>query len=316
MQGIVIQSTGSFYDVMLDGGEIIVCRLKGKFRLDDKKQTNPVAVGDKVIIEKDVRPGGEVEHNRDNFVIEEIHPRKNYIIRSDTHKKEFKNIIASNIDQCVIIASLIQPRTSYGFIDRVLLTAEVYDIPAYVIFNKHDLYRKRENELLEEFMFSYNEAGYKSFSTSVIKNENLDKLKALLQNKTTLLTGHSGVGKSTLVNTIEPQLNLKVKEISKHTEKGKHTTTFARMYKLSFGGFIIDTPGIKEFGLMDIEAYEVGHYFPEIRKLIDKCKFNNCLHINEEGCVVKQLLEEGKFSPSRYNSYVTIHEEIKAGRKW
>ncbi|MFN0275531.1 MAG: ribosome small subunit-dependent GTPase A [Chitinophagales bacterium] len=307
MQGIVIQSTGSFYDVMLGDNEIIVCRLKGKFRLDEKKQTNPVAVGDKVVIEKD---------DKNNFVIAQIQTRKNYIIRSDPQKKEFKNVIAANIDQCVIIASLIQPRTSYGFIDRVLLTAEVYDIPALVIFNKHDLYREKENELLEELMFSYNEAGYKSFSTSIIKKENLELLKSVFENKTTLITGHSGVGKSSLVNVIEPQLDLKVKEISKHSEKGKHTTTFARMHKLSFGGFIIDTPGIKEFGLMDISANEVSHYFPEMRSRIGQCKFKDCLHMNEEGCVILQMLEDGKLSPTRYNSYVTIHEEIKAGKRW
>lgn len=307
MLGTVIQSTGSFYDVLLESGEVITCRLKGKFRLDEKKQTNPVAVGDKVKIDKD---------EKDESVIEEILPRKNYIIRSDPHKKEYKNVIAANIDQCVIIASLTQPRTSYGFIDRVLLTAEVYDIPACVIFNKHDLYREKENNLLQELMFSYNEAGYKSFSTSIIKKENLDTLKTLLQNKSTLITGHSGVGKSSLVNSIEPQLNLKVKEISKYSEKGQHTTTFARMHPLSFGGFIIDTPGIKEFGLMDIEAYEVSHYFPEMRSRIGQCKFKNCLHLNEGGCVILQLLDDGKFSPTRYNSYVTIHEEIKANKRW
>jgi ribosome biogenesis GTPase len=307
MHGIVIQSTGSFYDVALESGAIITCRLKGKFRLDVKKQTNPIAVGDKVVIEKD--ENGE-------SVIEDILPRKNYIIRSDPHKKEFKNVIAANIDQCVIIASLIQPRTSHGFIDRVLLTAEVYDIPAVVIFNKHDLYTKKEDDLLEEYLFSYNEAGYKSFSTSILKNENLDVLKNLLKDNTTLLTGHSGVGKSSLVNSIEPRLRLKVNEISKYSEKGQHTTTFARMHQLSFGGWIIDTPGIKEFGLMDIEAYEVSHYFPEMRSRIGQCKFKNCLHLNEEGCLVLQLLDEGKFSPTRYTSYVTIYEDIKTNKRW
>jgi len=306
MQGQVIQSTGSFYDVLLETNEVVQCRLKGKFRLDEKKLTNPVAVGDHV----------DVEFEEGSSVISNIHPRKNYIVRSDTHKKEFKNVIAANIDQTVVIASLKQPRTSYGFIDRVLLTSEVYDIPAVVIFNKHDLYGKKENALLEEFMFSYNEAGYTSFSTSVIQNENLDKLKQLFLNKTSLLTGPSGVGKSSLVNAVEPNLDLRVKEISKYSEKGQHTTTFAKMHALSFGGYIIDTPGIKEFGLVDIEAYEVSHYFPEMRKLMGQCKFNNCLHINEEGCVIKQLLEEGEFSPTRYNSYVILHEEIKAAKRW
>lgn len=274
--------------------------------MEDKKLTNPVVVGD--LVDVDLEEGSSV--------IIEIHPRRNYIVRSDTHKKEFKNILAANIDQTIVIASLKQPRTPYGFIDRILLTSEVYDIPAVVIFNKHDLYGKKENELLEQFMFGYNEAGYISFSTSVLKSENLERLKELLKNKTSLITGPSGVGKSSLVNAIEPGLDLRVKEISKYTDKGQHTTTFSRMHLLSFGGYIIDTPGIKEFGLVDIEAYEVGHYFPEIRKLMGQCKFNDCLHINEEGCVVKALLEEGKFSPYRYNSYVNFHEEIKAERRW
>lgn len=306
MLGTVIQSTGSFYDVLLENKTMITCRLKGKFRMEDKKLTNPVVVGD--VVDVDVEEGSSV--------ITEIHQRRNYIVRSDTHKKEFKNILAANIDQTIVIASLKQPRTPYGFIDRVLLTSEVYDIPAIVIFNKHDIYGKKENELLEQFMFGYNEAGYISFSTSVLKSENLERLKELLKNKTSLITGPSGVGKSSFVNAVEPGLDLRVKEISKYTDKGQHTTTFSRMHLLSFGGYIIDTPGIKEFGLVDIEAYEVGHYFPEIRKLMGQCKFNDCLHINEEGCAVKALLEEGKFSPYRYNSYVNFHEEIKAERKW
>ena len=306
MLGTVIQSTGSFYDVLIENKTMVTCRLKGKFRMEDKKLTNPVVVGDVV----------DVEIEEGSSVITEILPRRNYIVRSDTHKKEFKNILAANIDQTIVIASLKHPRTPYGFIDRVLLTSEVYDIPAVVIFNKHDLYGKKENELLEQFMFGYNEAGYISFSTSVLKSENLERLKNLLKNKTSLITGPSGVGKSSLVNAIEPGLDLRVKEISKYTDKGQHTTTFSRMHLLSFGGYIIDTPGIKEFGLVDIEAYEVGHYFPEIRKLMGQCKFNDCLHINEEGCAVKALLEEGKFSPYRYNSYVNFHEEIKAERKW
>ncbi|MEZ5013704.1 MAG: ribosome small subunit-dependent GTPase A [Chitinophagales bacterium] len=306
MRGTVMQSTGSYYDVMTDSG-MLRCRLKGKMRLSDKKLTNPVAVGDVV----------EVQHDeRGDHVIAEVYDRRNYIVRSDTHKKEFKNVIAANIDQVVLIASLAQPRTSYGFIDRVLLTAEVYDIPAHVIFNKHDLYKKRENELLEEFLFSYETAGYPGFATSVTTGEHLDDFKALLQNKCSLLTGHSGVGKSSLVNAVAPGLDLKTGEVSRITSKGQHTTTFACMHMLPFGGSIIDTPGIKEFGLVDIEAYEVGHYFPEIRAIMGECKFNNCLHINESGCAVKALLEEGQFSPSRYTSYITIHEEIKEAEKW
>jgi len=307
MRGTVVQSTGNFYDVMLSDERIIICRLKGKFRLDNKKQTNPIAVGDFVMVEAD---------EQNNYSIYEILPRNNYIVRSDIHKKEYKHVIAANIDQTVVIASLRQPRTAHGFIDRVLLTSEVYGIPAKVIFNKHDLYIEKDNNLLQELMYGYNEAGYESFSTSVMANENLEKLHAIFENKCTLITGLSGVGKSSLVNSIFPNLNLRVGEISKYSEKGLHTTTFAHMYRLNKNSFIIDTPGIKEFGLVDIDAYEVGHYFPEIRKEMHNCKFNDCMHINEDGCAIKKLLEEGKFSPTRYISYVTFHEEIKAAKKW
>lgn len=312
MRGTVVQSTGNFYDVLLADGSIIVCRLKGKFRLDNKKQTNPIAVGDFVMIEKGASESGD----EPNYIINEILPRNNYIVRSDIHKSAYKHVIASNIDQTVVIASLREPRTAFGFIDRILITSEVYGIPAKVIFNKHDLYQEKENELLLELMYSYNEAGYESFSTSVLNKENLEQLHEVFENKTTLIIGLSGVGKSSLVNSIFPHLNLKTGAISAYTEKGLHTTTFAHMYRINENSFIIDTPGIKEFGLVDIDEYEVGHYFPEIRKEMQNCKFNNCLHINETGCAIKTLLEEGKFSPSRYTSYVTFYEEIKNAKKW
>lgn len=307
MRGTVIQSTGSFYDVLINGGEIISCRIKGKFRLDDKKQTNPIAVGDEVEV---------VNDEKISYVIDTIYPRKNYIVRTDPHKKEFKHIIASNIDQTVVIASMILPGTSYGFIDRILLTSEVYGIPGVVVFNKHDLYRERENNYLMEFLVAYNDAGYYAFSTSVVLGENIDQFKNILKGKNSLLIGHSGVGKSSLVNAIEPQLQLRVKEVSKYSEKGQHTTTFARMHPLSFGGAIVDTPGIKEFGLLDISEYEVGHYFPEIRALMNDCRFNNCLHINEKDCAVLAALEAGTLATTRYMSYVNFYEEIKSGKKW
>ena len=307
MTGTVIQSTGSFYDVEAENGQILVCRLKGRMRLDEKKQTNPVAVGDKVDVEQD---------EKENYVIAAVQPRRNYIVRSDTHKKHVKQVIASNIDQTVVIATLKQPRTAFGFIDRVLLTSEVYDIPAVVIFNKHDLYSEKDNELLMDLMAGYNDAGYLSFSTSVTNREHVQEVYDVFHNKISLITGPSGVGKSSLVNMIEPDLDLRVNVISQYSEKGQHTTTFARMHQLPHGGYIIDTPGIKEFGLVDIEADEVGHYFPEIRKYIGQCKFNNCLHINEEGCVIKQQLEEGTLSPLRYTSYLTFYHEIKESSKW
>lgn len=307
MTGKVIQSTGSFYDVETEKGDLIVCRLKGRMRLDDKKQTNPVAVGDLVDVEQD---------DKKNYVIASVQQRRNYIVRSDTHKKHVKQVIAANIDQTVVVATLKQPRTAFGFIDRVLLPSEVYDITAVVIFNKHDIYDAADNELLQELIVSYTDAGYYAFSTSVTNREHEQELFDVFHNKTSLITGPSGVGKSSLVNMIEPDLHLRVNEISKHSEKGQHTTTFARMHQLPHGGYIIDTPGIKEFGLVDIEADEVGHYFPEIRKHIGQCKFNNCLHINEDGCVIREQLEAGTFSPSRYTSYLTFYHEIKDAKKW
>ena len=307
MQGLVIQSTGSFYDVQLEGKDIITCRLKGRLRLDEKKQTNPVAVGDNVEMEKD---------DKGNYQIAEVLPRRNYIVRSDTHRKHVKQVIAANIDQTVVVASLRQPRTAYGFIDRVLLTSELYDIPAVVIFNKHDLYDDKDNNLLEELMSGYLDAGYLCFSTSVANREHEKEIFDVFHNKTSLITGPSGAGKSSLVNMIEPELNLRIGEISKYTEKGQHTTTFARMHHLPHGGAVIDTPGIKEFGLVDIEAEEVSHYFPEMRSQIGKCKFNNCLHINEEGCVIKGMLEDGSLSVQRYSSYFNFYHEIKESQKW
>lgn len=276
-------------------------------RLDDKKQTNPVAVGDIVDIEQD---------DKNNYVIASVQQRRNYIVRSDTHKKHVKQVIAANIDQTVVVATLKQPRTAHGFIDRVLLTSELYGIPAVVIFNKHDLYDERDNELLQELIVSYTDAGYYAFSTSVANKEHAEELFQVFHNKTSLITGPSGVGKSSLVNMIEPELDLRVNEISKYSEKGQHTTTFARRHTLPHGGYIIDTPGIKEFGLVDVDAEEVGHFFPEIRKHIGACKFNNCLHINEDGCIIRKELEEGIFSPLRYTSYLTFYHEIKESKKW
>lgn len=306
-QGRVIQSTGSWYEVMLNNGATISCRLKGRFRLQDNKLTNPIAVGDSVMVDAD---------EDGSSVITQINTRKNYIIRAATHKTEHKHIIASNIDQLIIIATLKMPRTSSGFIDRVLLTAEVYGIPAFVIFNKYDIYNAKDKEALAENEHIYNAAGYQSFHTSVIDNLHVTQLKEILQDKTSLIAGHSGVGKSSLINAMEPGMNLRVDIISKAHGKGTHTTTFARMMPLSFGGFIIDTPGIKEFGTVDMEPEEINHYFPEFRKYLSQCRFNNCVHYNEEGCAVKAAVENLEIPPSRFINYLSVYEEVKSKKKW
>ncbi len=308
MQGRVIQSTGSFYEVLLNSGEIITCRIKGKFRLNDNKLTNPIAVGDIVDVDFDEEVSGSI--------IKNIHPRKNYIMRSAPHKTDHKHIIASNVDQCVVIASLLQPRTSTGFIDRILFTAFVYDIPGFVVFNKKDIYKKGDLKLLDQLIETYNSIGYSSFAASAATGENIEQIKDVLKDKISLLAGHSGVGKSSIINKIQPGLNLKTGIISHFSEKGLHTTTFAKMYKLNFRGFIIDTPGIKEFGLTDVEPEEIGHYFPEIRDRMKNCRFNNCLHINESGCAILAGVETGEIAMSRYMSYLTFYEEIKANKPW
>ena len=305
--GRVIQSTGSWYEVMLKNGVTLSCRLKGKFRLQESRFTNPIAVGDEVIVDAD-EDGASV--------ITQIQARKNYLIREATHKTEHKHIIASNIDQVVIIATLKLPRTSTGFIDRVLLTAEVYGIPAVIVFNKYDIYNAKDKEKLIELEYIYKQAGYTVLTTSVISNLHVAHLKDILKDNTSLIAGHSGVGKSSLINTMEPELNLRVDFISKAHGKGTHTTTFARMMPLSFGGFIIDTPGIKEFGTVDLEPEEISHYFPEFRKYLLECRFNNCVHYNEEGCAVKDAVENLEIAPSRYINYLSIYEEVKSKKKW
>jgi len=307
MQGRVIQSTGSWYEVLLDSGAVISCRLKGKFRLDKKKLTNPVAVGDLVMIDADTDG---------TSVINEILPRSNYLVREAPQKKEHTHIIASNIDQVVVVATVAKPRTSHGFIDRVLFMAEVYGIPAYVVFNKYDLYTDKEKELMMEWGGGFILAGYPCFHTSAITGENKGKLKDLLQDKITLLTGHSGVGKSTLINALEPGLDLRVGALSSYHDKGQHTTTFARMFPLTFGGFIVDTPGIKEFGMVNVEPEEAGHYFPEIRERMEHCKFSDCVHYNEQGCAVKDAVEAGEIDPDRYITYLAIYDEIKSKKAW
>ncbi|PSL05781.1 ribosome small subunit-dependent GTPase A [Cecembia rubra] len=299
MKGRVIKSTGSWYSVQTDTGNI-QARLRGKFKQDELKLTNPIAVGDFVLIEK--------EENQSTSVITDILPRENYIIRKSTRKTHFSHILASNIDQAFLIVTLRNPRTSLGFIDRFLVSTESFRIPATILVNKMDeSYKEKDLEYLETIKEIYEPIGYPVLEISALKGENLkEKFLPLLQGKTTLLSGHSGVGKSTFLNKLVPQAQQATKEISKFSAKGVHTTTFAEMFELGEGGFLIDTPGIKEFGILDIEEQELSHYFVEMRQYLGQCKYNNCKHINEPGCIVLEKLEEGYIHPYRYDSYVNI----------
>jgi ribosome biogenesis GTPase len=299
MDGIVVKSTGSWYEVMKPSGDIINCRLKGKFRLQGLKHTNPVTVGDKI--------NYEMEPNSENGVIFSIEPRKNYIIRKSSNLSKQTHIIASNIDQAILMVTIAFPTTSLGFIDRFLVTAEAYHIPTTIIFNKVDLCTNGLEDVLQETIDLYHKkVGYAFLKTSVNDKIGLDEVKELLQNKTTLVAGHSGVGKSSLLNAIEPNLNLRTGIISKTSFNGQHTTTFAQMHPLSFGGFIIDTPGIREFGVVDLNNAELSHYFKEMKPFIGKCKFNNCQHIHEPQCAVLEALEAGQIPAERYQSYLSI----------
>jgi ribosome biogenesis GTPase len=299
MQGVVIKSTGSWYTVLTDQETIIECRIKGVFRIKGIKTTNPIAVGDKVQFEMEDDGRG---------VIHEIADRKNYIIRKSINLSKQSHILAANVDQAFLVVTLAFPRTSAGFIDRFLLTAEAYHIPTKIIFNKVDLFESDAASMkeLDEFIDIYEKIGYKCFKVSATKKIDIDILKNLTKGKITLISGHSGVGKSTLVNAMDSNLHLKVGEISDAHNKGKHTTTFAEMHPLNYGGFIIDTPGIKELGLVDMEKEEISGYFPEMHAIRNQCKFNNCIHLNEPKCAVIEAVEKGAIALSRYTSYLGI----------
>ena len=301
--GVVIKSTGKYYDVMdLTSETLYVCSIKGKFRVQGIKTTNPIAVGDKVDFELNAHDEG---------VISSIHARQNYIIRKSVNLSKQAHIIASNIDQCLLVVTLNQPRTSTGFIDRFLVTAEAYNVPVVIVFNKSDLLDDEDRMLLKAYEHMYSTIGYSCLITSVKTREGIDELEAVMNDKVNMIAGHSGVGKSSLVNEIEPGLELRTSSVSEYHHKGQHTTTFAEMHRLSIGGFIIDTPGIKGFGLVDIEKENLHHYFPEIFKLSEGCKFNNCVHMNEPGCAVKQAIGTG-VSESRYTNYLQIYEDIES----
>jgi len=299
MKGIVIKSTGSWYSVLVDNGTTIECGIKGKFRIKGIKTTNPIAVGDKVDFEME---------NDGRGVINKIENRKNYIIRKSINLSKQSHIIAANVDQAFLIVTLAFPRTSAGFIDRFLLTAEACHIPTSIIFNKIDLFESDIASMkeLDEFISIYQKIGYRCYKVSATEKTDIDLLRQLTKDKITSVAGHSGVGKSTLVNAMDSNLDLKVGEISDVHFKGKHTTTFAQMHTLNYGGFIIDTPGIKELGLVDMEKEEISNYFPEMRALRNQCKFNNCLHLNEPKCAVIEAVKLGEIASSRYNSYIGI----------
>ena len=305
MQGRVIKSTGSWYQVKMDNGAVISCRIKGKLRLIERRTTTPVNIGDLVMV--------NIEEG--DATIQEVLPRSNYIIRQSTHNRTAEHIIAANLDQAIIMATIAMPRTSTGFIDRFLVTATAYHIPCIVLFNKTDLYNESEQEQVAQLANIYRQAGFMVVATSAEKNTGVDEVRSLLQGKISLLAGHSGVGKSTLINKIDSNLQLKTAEVAAYNQKGKHTTTFAEMFELPFGGFIIDTPGIKEFGVLDFEAAEVAQYFPEMEKRMHDCRFNNCLHINEPGCAVKAALEDGDIAMSRYENYLSIIQELNTDEK-
>lgn len=305
MQGRVIKSTGSWYQVKMDNGAVISCRIKGKLRLIERRTTTPVNIGDLVMV--------NIEEG--DATIQEVLPRSNYIIRQSTHNRTAEHIIAANLDQAIIMATIALPRTSTGFIDRFLVTATAYHIPCIVLFNKTDLYNESEQEQVAQLANIYRQAGFMVVATSAEKNTGVDEVRSLLQGKISLLAGHSGVGKSTLINKIDSKLQLKTAEVAAYNQKGKHTTTFAEMFELPFGGFIIDTPGIKEFGVLDFEAAEVAQYFPEMEKRMHDCRFNNCLHINEPGCAVKAALENGDIAMSRYENYLSIIQELNTDEK-
>ena len=299
MQGLIIKSTGSWYRVLAQNSEEIDCRIRGKFRIKGITTTNPFAVGDLVDL--------EMEPDLLTGVITKLHNRKNYIIRKSVNLSKQGQIIAANLDQAFLIVTLASPRTSLGFIDRFLVTAEAYHIPAILIFNKLDLFSEDGLEILTEYQSIYENIGYPCYSVSALQKTHIDKILDLLKDKVTLFSGHSGVGKSTLINALLPGSEIKTGEISDWSDKGKHTTTFAEMFSLPFGGYLIDTPGIRELGVVDIEKAELGQLFPEMRKRMGDCRFHNCRHINEPGCAVLAAVADDEIAASRYDSYLSIY---------
>ena len=304
MKGNVYKSTGSWYTVKDETGRFWNARMKGVFKIDEITSTNPVSVGDKVEIEKE----NETEYTA---LITKIYDRINYINRQSPRAKYQQHIIAANIDLSLLLATLKEPRTSQGFIDRFLVASEMYHVPSIIVFNKADLHKRKEDEKFQQLKTMYEQIGYKVFLISVNDNMGVDELKEELRNRVTLISGHSGVGKSSLLNLIFPELKLKTQDISGWSGKGLHTTTFAEMFDLPSGGSIIDTPGMREFGLIGVSKQELSHYFKEMRERLVNCQFNNCLHINEPGCAIKEAVADGEINEDRYVSYVNILDSIE-----
>jgi len=300
MEGLVIKSTGSWYEVRLGNGQIVKARVRGKFKNDDLKVTNPVAVGDRVFLDFEADGNG---------IISQILPRTNYLIRRSTRRETFGQILASNIDQAVLVATLAFPRTSMGFIDRFLVSSESFRIPSVLVLNKHDLWDQEQSETANSISQIYTAIGTWVIVISARDGFQLDILQEALQGKTSLIAGHSGVGKSTILNALSPHIVQKTSEISTFANKGTHTTTFGEMFFLDQNTAVVDTPGIKELGLIDIYDEEISHFFPEMRELFGQCKYHNCTHHREPGCAVIKAVESGEIAESRYRSYLSMFDE-------
>ena len=308
MKGIVIKSTGKWYIVRLEDNRLMDCRIKGKFRLGKLKLTNPIAVGDRVFVEQ--------EKGLQTGMISKLFPRENYVLRQSTRKKHYMHLLAANIDQAFVIVTIQNPMLKPGFIDRFLLTTESHNIPSYIIVNKADIYTKDDQLIQKGLADLYEQIGYPTILVSAHTGEGIDTLKSLLKNKITLLSGHSGVGKSSIINSIQNDLEITTQEISDYSGKGMHTTTFSQMYPLEQGGFIIDTPGIKEMGFINMEPMDVAHNFREIFDCSEHCKYGDCLHVNEPNCAVKEAVESGAISILRYQSYLSVLEDVLGQNSW
>nr|WKN39209.1 ribosome small subunit-dependent GTPase A [Tunicatimonas sp. TK19036] len=307
MNGLVMKSTGSWYSVLADDQQVYPSRLRGKFKIKGLKVTNPVAVGDRVVLE-------EEDEAENTAVITDILPRENYIIRKSTRKAHHGHILAANIDQAILIATQVFPRTSLGFIDRFLVSAESFRIPAVLVFNKTDLLDEDQLELQAALMDLYERVGYTCLAISAMNPDDIARLSEHLDHKVSLFSGHSGVGKSTILNQVHSDIDQKTSEVSTFANKGVHTTTYAEMFQISEESFVIDSPGIKELGLMDIQEGELKDYFPEMRALLGECKFYDCTHTHEPGCAVRAAVDEGEISESRYYNYLSMLEDEDSHR--